>query len=184
MTKKTKLIIETTATVAITVGVASALYLLFQTSETHITTAWPEVKTGILVCQAMAATDEGFFNTNGAHSVGQEVKITFMGDRLDKLNYAYEGIYSSSAEATKANDNLHADYNIYMGIDAEKFTPNFSVIEDMLKINLFAEQKQMNAKIGKIFYLSSEEVANLTNYTDMELKELYQNKGFSCELNN
>lgn len=184
MTKKTKLIIGTTATVVIAAGVAFALYLLFRTTETRITNTGKDAKMSVLVCQAMAAADEGFFDTSGTHNIKQTIKITFTGDKSDKLSYTYEGTYSSSADASKANDNLHADYNNYMGADAEKLTPNFSAINDTLKISLFASKNQINAKTGKLFYLSGEEVAKFAEYTDTSLKELYKGKGFSCELEN
>lgn len=182
MTKKSKILIGTTATVVITAGVAFALYLLFRLTETRITTTGNETKTTALVCQAMAAADEDFFNPSGAHNFKQKIKITFMGSRPDKLNYIYEGTYGSAAEASKANDNLHADYNNYMGINAEDLNPVFSTIDNILKISLFTNKNQINNKAGRMFYLSNVEVSNFAEYTDTDLKEMYQKKGFSCEL--
>lgn len=100
----------------------------------------------------------------------------------DKLNYLFDGTYASAEAASKANDVLHADYNIYMAIDAEKLTPNFSIVDNTLKINLFANRNQMDTKVGKLFFLNDAETENFAKYKDEDLKELYQNKGFSCEL--
>lgn len=182
MTKKVKLIIGTTATVAIAVGVALALYLLFRTTETHTTTVETKTETSILTCQAMAASGDSFFDTKNALNVEQKIKMTFTEGVPNKLNYLYEGSYASVETADKASNLLHADYNIYMADKAESLTPNFSVIDNELKINLFADKSQMNAKVGRLFFLSSDEATNFTSYKDEDLMRLYQNKGFSCKL--
>lgn len=182
MTEKTKLAIGAIATVAITAGVAFALYLLFYTNETHVTMVEDEVETSVLVCRAMTVLDDSFFDTSNVLNVEQEVKTIFNDNMPDKLNYLYSGDYVSAEGASKANDLLHADYNIYMADKAESLTPTFSIIDNKLRINLFADKNQMNSRVGKLFFLSNEEVADFVKYKAEDLMKLYQNKGFSCEL--
>lgn len=181
MTKKTKLLMKVAIVVAITAGVAFALYLLFHTKRTYVTTTESKKNTSVLICEAKT-TKDGFFNTYDAYDIEQKIKIVFIENMPDKLNYLYNGTYVSAEVASKASGLLHADYNIYMGIDTEKLTPNFSIIDNTLKINLFASRNQMDTRVGKIFFLTNEEVKNFNTYKDKDLKELYQNKGFSCEL--
>lgn len=178
---KTELLTRTIVVAVTAAAAAFASYLLFRTDETHITTTEPKKNTSVLVCQTKAM-DGGFFSTRNTYNVEQKIKIIFTESMPDKLNYLYNGTYVSTEAASKANDVLHADYNIYMGIDAEKLTPNFSIVNNTLVINLFASRDQMDVKVGKLFFLTDNETENFFEHKDEDLKELYQGKGFSCEL--
>lgn len=182
MTKKARLSIGTIAIVVIIVGVAFALYLLFRTTETHTAIAETKTTTSIIICKIISVFDDGFFDTKNTLDVEQGIKVTFVEDVPDKLNYLYEGNYASNEIANRANDLLHADYNIYMGSEAESLAPAFSIFDNKLKINLLASRDQINVKNGKLFFLSSKEIVNFASYKDENLMELYESKGFSCKL--
>ena len=60
--------------------------------------------------------------------------------------------------------------------------PTFSVVENRLKISLYTEYRKLNTMNAILFFINADEYQGLGDYSVDDLKNLYENKGFSCEM--
>lgn len=166
----------------IAVAIIIALFFLLRGNETRTSGGGENEKLGILDCVSTQPTNP-FFSYDGTISPKHEVKVTFNGEKVDKISYNFYGNYRDNATAEHASAVLHADYNKYMGargIYQEIFYPTFIASDSSLKINLYAEKRDIQSATSMFFFLSGEEVNNLDNYKKDDLTEIYESKGFSC----
>lgn len=183
-TKKTK---KTWGTVALALGLTAVAALvifgvtqLFVPRETISTPTSTSSSINALVCEA-EDPQEKFFATDGAVSVDHVIKATYVDSVADKISYTYEADYGSPEAATKAEAQLHADYNIFMGKNGDDFTAQFMPMGDELKISVFAETKNLGSLTSRVFFINTEEFEELKDYDVQDLAKIFQRKGFSCE---
>lgn len=182
---KNKKIWSTVATgivvLAVLVALVAVFWDFFKSKETHISNKTTDIKVGVLNCEAGQPVDP-FFASNTVLNSDHELKVIYGGGGIEKINYIYNGEYASNDAADKAGSQLHADYNIYMSKDAESLYPTFSVVENKLKISLYVEYRKLNTKNATLFFMNADEYQDLGDYSIDDLKSLYENKGFSCEI--
>ena len=166
---------------AVVIAAIAILSGFFKNEETYISTKTTDAKVGALSCKASQPVDP-FFVSNTVLNNDHELKVTYSGGGIDKINYTYNGEYASNDAANNARSLLHADYNIYMGENAESLYPTFSVVENKLKISLYTEYRKLNTKNAILFFINADEYQGLGDYSVDDLRNLYENKGFSCEM--
>lgn len=183
-TRKRGIDYVTTAIILLAIALfALALFIITNRKETRTTVDKTDVTMGALDCKSSNPADP-FFVSNGATNVIHEVKVTLKNDAVDKLSYNYYADYESEDRANTARSELHADYNKYMGannVQHESLSPTFNYDGNKVKVNLFAERgKSLNSTSARLFFLSSEELSELSNYSGSDLEKIYVGKGFDC----
>lgn len=170
--------------IAVSIGLGVAVFMLFRGEETHISTGTVETLIKSLVCNATNPKNP-FFVSDTAEEFNHEIKVTYHGETADKISYIYDGTYASNNMADTAGAALHADYNIYLGengVYQESLYPTFSVVDNKLKVSLYADYKKLSSVTARLFFINAEEFHDLNNYSAEELGNLYAEKGFSCEI--
>ena len=155
--------------------------------KTTVTTGGTEVTSSeSLYCTTKSKNIDGaFFNLENAVNADQAIKVIFKNRKIDNISYNSTITYLEPETAKQAEADLHAKYGIYMqenGAHMEDFSPNFSVDTTTVRINLYANRKQLNSKLAKIFMIDTSD-SDLSDYTSNVLSTLYKTKGFNCESN-
>lgn len=81
---------------------------------------------------------------------------------------------------------MAADYNRYL---SEHSTPlnilskTFSTSDNESKITLYGDADKINNVTASIFLLNADNDYNKDNNTGADIKKLYEDQGFSCEIN-
>lgn len=114
------------------------------------------------------------------------ITVSFTNERLASITYAYEGSYSSPAEASRARDFAESTYSSTMskeyGLEITDFARNMSVNENNVYISITAtDNKFLNSKTAPIFMLSSDQAFPSSL---KEIETAYESVGFFCEVNN
>ena len=184
--KKKKLIIDAVIVAAIVGIIALAIMLLTYKRETRITDTYANVDKAALSCYSDNNTESGFFYSDAVSKVRHEIKIVYNDGSIDKVSYAYSGEYDSSDAAEHDDAVLHARYNIYMGehdMNSGSLNPVFISSGNKLTISLYLDgYKKMNSVLGKLFYIGSASMETIGKNSVEETKKHYENKGFSCEI--
>ena len=159
------------------------LSVVLSQKETNITEKDYEPTVNALYCEASEPTDP-FFESASVINDSHEIKVIFRNGGAFKLSYNYYGVYNTEGAADAAHTRLHADYNIYMGsneTDQESLYPTFDFDGSKVKVNLFAEVgSSLNLVTARLFFLSVDEFESLAEYSEEDLKNVYEDKGFSC----
>lgn len=160
----------------------AAIFLVnvFRSKETYTSIPTKEEQVSAVVCTA-GDLEGGFFRKNNAGDFRQEIKVTFNGEKIDKLNYNLIAKYSDDEAAKKASSDFHANYNIYMGKEAENLTPTFNHSGVNIKINLFADEKNLSKLAGRVFFLDGDEYVNFFRLTKDRVTKIYKAIGFVCK---
>ncbi len=177
------------ARVSICVVVISVILIIFlvgrdllQGTEERTSGTIPDSTISAVTCTA-TNPEEAFFSTptsvlGGSH----EIKITSTkNSAVDKVFYTYETNYASNEDASKAEAQFRANYNKALTIDnAEKLSPNFSVINNKLQITLFGDVSELTSITAQPFFITADDFKSISNFDVPTLTELYQSKGFTC----
>lgn len=142
-------------------------------------------KTVSLQCE-VSDIDGAFFESSTAQKITHEIRATFKNDKIDKMSYTFYGVYNSHSVAENVNAILHGQYNKYMGeqgLSQQSLNPDFATIGDDLKITLFTDRAKLSSLTTQFFFLDTDEYQRLASRSVSEMKELYEAKGFSCEVN-
>ena len=169
---------------AISVFIILALVFLFMNGmETRTNEHIEQQAIAAISCSANGV-ENYFFDPNAANSIENVVKITFVNDKMDKMIFSYNGVYSSDSVAENDEANLHAKYNEYMGersINPNILSPNFSRVKNNLQITLYIDDiNNINNTTATFFFLDNDAVGNFKTYSIDQAKEFYEKKGFSC----
>lgn len=160
--------------------------ILFNNSETHISTKNEQNTINILDCTTISPT-KPFFKHNLEIKSEHRVKIEYINDSFSGLNFTYTGTYQSPETASEALSWLHADYNIYVaktGVYQEDLFPTFSTIGSENVINLYLPKKYLNSGTAKFVFIDNDEFNSINNTSIQKMRELYENKGFTCNVTN
>lgn len=137
-----------------------------------------------LVCRS-AGREDGFFHSETANQIVNEIKATYSGDTFDKLYYSYEGIYRSE-ETAKGDQSMHTDYNIYMGknnIQYDILSPSYSVVKNKYHLTLYADEEgDLNNTTAVFFYIDDKDLERFKKFDIDEMKKYYEDKNFKCGL--
>lgn len=186
MTKKNKNILTSILIVVGCIALVVGVYFLFREKETVVTSDASSEKTNALVCEASSAPDGSFFISKTATKTSYTLKMTFSGSRANRISFAYTGEYANSEQADYDNASMHADYNKFAanaGFSPESYSPTFSYNNTRTSVNLMTETSSLKPSAAKLFYLESEDVQDIDKISAEKLSEIYQNKGFSCIIN-
>ena len=166
--------------------VAVFLWLLINGKETRTSSEKSEESISVLHCKAKGIED-AFFASTTANTIENEIKITFRGDKIDKIFYDYNGVYRSSEVAKEDETKLHARYNLYMGenkIEQDSLSPSYSITNSKLHITLYADNYGMiNSVTSVFFFIDSDRIGDYGKSSIDELKSFYEKKSFKCEIN-
>ena len=171
---------------ALIATVAVILCLLFSSKETRISNNNNTYSTETLYC-IINNPEDAFFADSNTINNKHEIKVTYKDKKPDKASYIYTGIFNSSTNADHSNAILHAKYNTYMAdynLSPAILGPTFSVVESKLKINLYTDTSNITSETGKLFFLSPDETSTLIEKPAEQLKNIYSNKQFSCNIYN
>lgn len=167
------------------VAVVSLIILnVFGSKETYITDGGTTAAVSSLDCRIITPKDAFFYSDEDLNATS-EVKATLVDDKFDKISFVYTGTFADNNAAKVVSSAMHADYNIYMNgtpIDFSELSPNFSVIGNQVVINLFLTTETLTTETAKLIFLSASETSKIKNYSGGDLKKLYTDKGFSCNL--
>lgn len=182
--KRAKQVWSLVAVIIVVVAVIVALVLIgnlvFKNQEQRISSNEGQTVVRSMDCVAKQPQD-AFFQDELATEAEHEIKVTYRNNDANKISYVYDGEYATFNDAEDAEAKLHADYNIYMKDLADSFSPNFSVIEDELKVSLFADAYDLGSATARMFFITPEEFENMEDYNIDDLKQIYESKGFQCE---
>lgn len=179
-----KIIIAYAIIVAAIMGlVALIIYTVTNKKETHIYETHVGNNSSSLACTTHD-NETAFFSSEIATNVSHLVKLVYKDGVVSKISYEYDGEYDSEEDARKDNGDMHAKYNIYLGehnISHNVLTPVFQHDGNIARIRLFLDNyNNMNAVIGKLFYIGSAVKDAVGKNSIEETKKIYENKGFSC----
>lgn len=139
-------------------------------------------RVGSLECSGVNVADP-FFISETAQNSTHEIKSTFKNNRLEDALYTFISTYNSADAVEAANASLHAEYNTYMGknfTNPEILTPVFSNIKSKLQITLYADKGEIDPVTARLFFLSAEDYAVISQSTPNQIKNIYESKGFTC----
>ncbi len=187
--KRKKIIIDAVIIAVIAAIIALIIFLLTYRRETRIIESYDDGDTLALVCTSQKNDSEDtFFYSETAKSVKHTVKLVYGDNKIAKMSYEYDGEYNSEEEAKKDSGHLHTIYNLYLGdrgINHEILSPVFQFTGNKALIRLYLDDYgKMNAPIGKVFYIGSGVIDTIGKNSPKETKKIYENKGFSCIINN
>ena len=186
--KKKKIITDAVIVAAIVAIIATIIFLLTYKKETRITESYDDGDTSALVCTSQKNDSEDiFFYSETATSVRHTIKLVYSDNKISKMSYEYDGEYNSEEEAKKDSGHLHTIYNLYLGdrgVNHEILSPVFQFTGNKALIRLYLDDYgKMNTPIGKVFYIGSGLVDTIGKNSPKETKKIYENKGFSCIIN-
>ncbi len=161
-------------------------FFLFRGTETRETSNKENYSIGVLVCESGSPKD-AFFSSSVAVSSKHTIKTTFKDEMPDKISYSYEGKFETDDLAESTSSLYHGNYNIDMGknsLDPESLTPAFVAADKTVRINLYADVKDLKAALAKFFFLDSSEIEDFTTSSYKDIQKIYENVGFKCKYNN
>ena len=170
---------------AVIVGlVLLVIFLLNYQKETRISETYKDADLSSLACSTTTSSELTFFE-NTADNAKHELKMVFSDGVIDKISYEFRGEYGSWETADQDEGVLHARYNNYMGehgLENTMLTPVFQNVDGKLKIGLYLDnyKKNMSPAIAKLFYIEDGSMNVVAKSSITEMKEYYENKGFSC----
>lgn len=123
------------------------------------------------------------FSTIKPVSQSNVIMANFADNKLSTITYQHEGVYSSEAEATNAEDYAIPNYNIILERDyGEKnniFSHSFLKDGNKLTLTITGKSDKVSAKTAPYFMLSSTDAFPKTIDS---MKSAYEKAGFYCEV--
>ncbi len=181
----TKKIIILVIFLALVVGLVILLVNLLGEKVTYTSTDNKSTVTTSLICKTDSIdVGDAFFDVKDSKNATQQLKAIFDDKKIGSLSYNATINYENYETAKKREAELHFKYGSYMqdnGKEMTDYSPNFSVNEQEVKINLYASKKQITPETAKIFLINATESA-FDNFSPNSLKVLYEGKGFDCEI--
>ena len=165
-------------------AVFTVVFLLIMTNGGETKTSGGESNDSLaaLVCQS-GGREDGFFKSEKANHITNEIKATYDSEKYDKLYYSYEGSYRST-EIAKEDTIMHTEYDIYMGennLPLNTLSPSYSVTKDKFHLTLIADDEgDFNRVTAVFFYVDDEDVERFKNFSMSEMKSYYEAKDFKC----
>lgn len=186
--KKKKIIVDAVIIAVIAAIITVTIFLLTYKKETRIIESYDDGDTSSLVCTSRKNDNEfSFFYSETAIRTEHTLKLVYSDKIITKISYEYEGEYDTGENAEKDSGHLHAIYNIYLsdhGVDHEILSPVFQFTDNKALIRLYLDDYgKMNSAIGKVFYIGSGMIDSVGKNSPEETKKIYENKGFSCIMN-
>lgn len=181
--KNPKNIVILVVFLAILVGVVVFLISLFTPKTTYTSSGDGTTNTQSLYCTTKSKNVDGtFFDLSNADSASQAIKVIFKNKKIDNISYSATIAYSDNNVAKTEEAKLNTKYGTYVqddGKNREIFSPNFSTNNNEVKISLYADLKQLNNHLAKIFLIDTND--SISSYTSKVLSTLYKSKGFDCK---
>ena len=167
--------------VAVLVLVGLGVSLLFQDKDAQVTSHEAAPSLNAVICEATSPT-EPFFEPTGASETDHEIKLAYRNQMVETIAYSFETEYATPEAAKEAEARLHAQYNLYLGEHANDLNPTFSLVEDDLKVRLYAETDDLTMGQAKLFFISEEDFEAYDDYNVDDMVKVLEGRGFSCEM--
>lgn len=181
---KKKVVIITLCFIVVVAIVVIALLNIFKPKETYIKSKDSFEAISSLYCTS-SNVNGAFFHDETARKEVNEIKFSYKDGKIDKMQFTYTGDYPNAEMAKSASDRMHYNYNTFMDNTSVKFSdlsPNFSVIDKQVIVNLFFDEKTATAETASLLFLTDSDTGNYKNNTLSTMKKKYENKGFSCKI--
>lgn len=182
--KYTRITIILVVFLAVAIGLVVFFINLFNPKSTYTSSGSEVTTTASLYCTTKSKNiPDAFFDMSDAESASQIIKVIFKNKKIDNISYNADAIYDNKDKAKNEEAKLHYKYASYVqddGKNIDVFSPNFSANENGIKISLYADKKQLNNTLAKIFLIDTSDTS-LDSYTSKVLSTLYKTKGFTCE---
>jgi len=183
--KNTKKTIALVIFLVLIVGLVILLVNLLKEKVTYTSTDNKSTGSTSLICKTDSINIDGaFFDVKDSKNATQQIKAIFYDKKTDSIAYNATINYENYETAKKREAELHFKYGLYMQDNDKEMTdysPNFSVNDQEVKINLYASMRQVTPETAKIFLINATE-SSLENFSPNSLKALYESKGFDCEI--
>lgn len=182
--RKKTLIMVGSLLILLCVLIVIFLLIITNGNETRTSSEVDEDKLEALVCRS-GGREDGFFHSDTANQIVNEIKATYNGNSFDKLYYSYEGTYRSE-DVAKGDESMHADYNIYMGensLEQDSLSPSYSLVKNKYHLTLYAdEEDDFNKVTAVFFYVDDKDVEKFKKFSIDEMKKYYETKDFKCSV--
>ena len=167
------------------IGVA-LVFLFGSSTETRISGNMAYVSTDALVCESGARGD-AFFRNDGAQVEYNKIKVLFTDNHPEQLSYYYFGRFDSEAAADSHEASFHSKYNKYLSennFPQVKLVTTFAHVDNEVRIDIYGEVDEMTRAIGVFFFVAKDGVTSFKGYNSSEMKNYYEENGFSCIISN
>lgn len=168
-----------------TIAITVSFFLFMNGRETRTSNGDNITKMDSLYCISEKPKNP-FFSYKGTNAKHIVKYIFNSSEKIDGISYTYYNNFSSSESAIQAEAQLHVDYNTYMGktsVYQEDLFPSFNINDSSLTINLYIKPEMLTSETNLFVFLGQEEYGEIKELTLEELKELYEDKHFSCKIN-
>ena len=136
-----------------------------------------------LICVRDRQSSDEILTTTEPVSVKETAKVIYRNDEFDRVSFTYEGEYATEAQATKAENELHSGYYIYLGkiggIGVSDYPNNYSIIGNKVVMDLSSGRVDTPLAILKLF--SYDLSVNVSAANEEEIVQNYTSKGFNCK---
>ena len=137
-----------------------------------------------LSCESKSPTD-GFFDLEGVVKAEHEVKVLFdSNDKIKEMMYTLDAKYPKDTKLNVEQAKYSVKYDTFMdehSLDRDAVAADFGRTDESVKVKLHIEAKRLNNMTAKLFFLTSDDYANLGGQKGEKLMKAYQGKGFSCK---
>lgn len=176
---------EILAICLVVLSVGIGVFLMLRGSETYTSSSSPDSIVGALICKTSSSTGS-FFEVEKTLSSSHEIRITYRQDDLSGISYSYTGVFNDEKNAESASTHAHVAYNEYMSkrnLKTDNISNSFIASNTVFRMNLYTAFNKLDNEIAALFFLSEEGDDGLMVKTIQDLKTIYENKNFSCIIN-
>lgn len=159
--------------------------LVFLMSDKTTTTNEPEITydSKFLSCKSSGIAYP-FFTYNNTTQGELEISAIFIQDALDTISLKYTLFYDNQEQARQSQASNHAamDLSFYdYGLSANSFNANYSVLDNSMRMSLYATKNNFNQIAARYFMVSSSDNSAIPK-TLTEFETEYQKGGFNCKI--
>lgn len=175
--------LKTIVLFALCLAVGGIVFFLSYKNETVSTTPLGNtVSYRGLICVRNRQSSDEILTTTEPVSVKETAKVIYRNDEFDRVSFTYEGEYATEAQATKAENELHSGYYLYIGplnIGVSDYPNNYSIIGNKVVMDLSSGRADTPPAILKLF--SYDLPVNVSAANEEEIVQNYTSKGFNCK---
>lgn len=139
-----------------------------------------------LVCKRNFQEDNDILKTYDVSVVTEAVTVLMRNGVPYSLQLSYVGEYTTERLAVKAEADLHAAYNIFvggLGIGTAEFVNTYNIVGRKFNFELSAEVNRIKVSEFKtLFFLDEDDELAKMNFDDFQ--QNYMAKNFSCSIAN
>lgn len=179
--KTTKAILIALCVIFVIAILAVVIWRLMQGTETT-TGDWAATESNDSLTCEVNNMEYPFFEYDNATKKNTKVNVIFdNADKLSTISLKQTMYYDSASEINASEAFNHAAMNISFqnnGLGADAFNATYTLLEDSMRMSLYANASKINGVSVKYFLLDQE--GGTTNYNLTTVQKIYEDKGFKC----